>query len=92
MYADIQVFKKEPGAGQATVDNWVAVIVLICATIMNESAVDTLLNGITGTISSQVRWLQEARACSNVCTVLKRLHCAQTLALCSNVGTVCVCI
>mmetsp|Transcript_24016 Transcript_24016/g.60314 ORF Transcript_24016/g.60314 Transcript_24016/m.60314 type:complete len:649 (-) Transcript_24016:463-2409(-) len=48
-----QVFKREQGAGMATVDSWIQMLVLILAVVMNESAVDSLLNGITSTISSQ---------------------------------------
>jgi SSS family solute:Na+ symporter len=48
-----QVFKREKGAGMATVDSWIAELVLILAIIMNESAIDSLINGVTSTISSQ---------------------------------------
>jgi hypothetical protein len=95
-----QVFKREAGGGQAIVDNWVAVIVLVLATIMNESAVDTLLNGITGTISSQVRtdslsrvhrhhcvWRSLLRVQTSLC-VEKFVTCADITA-CGEVCHVC---
>eukprot|EP00281_Chroomonas_sp_CCMP1168_P018380 CAMPEP_0206232428 /NCGR_PEP_ID=MMETSP0047_2-20121206/11407_1 /ASSEMBLY_ACC=CAM_ASM_000192 /TAXON_ID=195065 /ORGANISM="Chroomonas mesostigmatica_cf, Strain CCMP1168" /LENGTH=590 /DNA_ID=CAMNT_0053656157 /DNA_START=179 /DNA_END=1948 /DNA_ORIENTATION=+ len=48
-----QVFKRSPSDGGYTVNNWITVLVLILAAIMNESAVDSILNGMVATVSSQ---------------------------------------
>mmetsp|Transcript_1834 Transcript_1834/g.3736 ORF Transcript_1834/g.3736 Transcript_1834/m.3736 type:complete len:671 (+) Transcript_1834:217-2229(+) len=47
-----QVFRSGPGEGQATVSNWVSVLVLVLAATMNQSAIDSLQNGIAATLSS----------------------------------------
>jgi len=47
-----QVFRSGPGEGQATVSKWVEVLVLVLAATMNQSAIDSLMNGITATLSS----------------------------------------
>eukprot|EP00287_Rhodomonas_sp_CCMP768_P019405 CAMPEP_0202829510 /NCGR_PEP_ID=MMETSP1389-20130828/15563_1 /ASSEMBLY_ACC=CAM_ASM_000865 /TAXON_ID=302021 /ORGANISM="Rhodomonas sp., Strain CCMP768" /LENGTH=606 /DNA_ID=CAMNT_0049503071 /DNA_START=36 /DNA_END=1857 /DNA_ORIENTATION=+ len=47
-----QIFRPGPGEGQATVSQWVHVLVLVLAATMNQSAIDSLMNGITATLSS----------------------------------------
>lgn len=48
-----QVFKTDITQGGYNVNSWIGEIVLILAVIMNESAVDSILNGFVSTISSQ---------------------------------------
>jgi len=47
-----QIFNDQPGDGNATVNNWISVLVLVLAATMNQSAIDSLQNGITATLSS----------------------------------------
>ncbi|KAJ1483003.1 hypothetical protein T484DRAFT_1623466, partial [Baffinella frigidus] len=41
-----------PGDSPATVSSWISLLVLVLAAIMNQSAIDSLLSGITGTIAT----------------------------------------
>lgn len=72
-----QVFKRGPGQGMATVDSWIAELVLILAIIMNESAIDTLQNGITSTVSSQFFRGHSV----NVCRVISFLICVPLVVI-----------
>ncbi|KAF8065845.1 OCT4 [Scenedesmus sp. PABB004] len=47
----MQILSRTPGAA-ATVDNWVGVVVVLLAIVMNEGAVDSLQNGLAASISS----------------------------------------
>jgi len=47
-----QVFKSSDANGPATVSNWISLLVLVLAAIMNQSAIDSLITGITGTIAT----------------------------------------
>lgn len=47
-----QVLNDERDSGSATVSSWVGVLVLILAVTMNESAIDSLQNGLAASISA----------------------------------------
>jgi len=47
-----QVFKSSGESSSATVSSWIQLLVLVLAAVMNQSAVDSLISGITGTLST----------------------------------------
>jgi len=47
-----QVFRDEGQSGQAHISSWVGVVTLVLAVTMNESAIDSLQNGLAASISA----------------------------------------
>uniref|UniRef100_A0A0G4FXD4 Sodium/solute symporter n=1 Tax=Chromera velia CCMP2878 TaxID=1169474 RepID=A0A0G4FXD4_9ALVE len=61
-----QVFNRRPEEGAARADNVISLVVLVMAATMNESAIDSLQNGMTATVVSQFlrhRGIFWARVC-----------------------------
>jgi len=48
-----QIFNSDPTNPNATVDNWVGVLIMILAVTMNESAIDSFQNGIAASLSTR---------------------------------------
>ncbi|KAJ1483554.1 hypothetical protein T484DRAFT_1799903 [Baffinella frigidus] len=48
----VLVFKSSGESSSATVSSWIQLLVLVLAAVMNQSAVDSLISGITGTLST----------------------------------------
>eukprot|EP00960_Hanusia_phi_P059443 764166-Hanusia_phi.AAC.1 len=68
-----QLFKTDTSAPNAHVENFIEVLVLVLAAVMNESAIDSLQNGLAATISSHFlrgKPLMWARACVLVINII----------------------
>lgn len=46
-----QIFKSEGEGSNATVSNWVGVVIMVLAVTMNESAIDSMQNGLAASIA-----------------------------------------
>jgi len=53
VHAALQILGRGPGMGSAVVSNWVGVVVVLLALVMNEATVDSLQNGMAASISGQ---------------------------------------
>ncbi|EKX40511.1 hypothetical protein GUITHDRAFT_75395, partial [Guillardia theta CCMP2712] len=68
-----QVFKSSPNQNNVHVNQFIEVLVLVLAAVMNESAIDSVQNGLAATISTQFlrgKPLIWARGCVLVITVI----------------------
>lgn len=70
----MQILGHGPGTGSAVLSNWVGVIVVLLALVMNEATVDSLQNGMAASISGQylknlpLVWTRWVWTCAHVYT------------------------
>ena len=84
----VQIFKSDPSeTGNATVNTWVGVVIMILAVTMNESAIDSFQNGIAASISTRflinlnILWIRLAVVLVNVPFIIIALMGLDVLSL-----------